>query len=287
MPSTPERDALIEELVRLYRQQLQEQLPEGNRTLDQIEEIAGNLGETVSQQVQKRLTHKQAKPRTKRQDCACGHPARYKGRQPRTLVTKHGPLTVYRACYYCAHCQKTLVPADTLLGLDAGCTTTKVRVWAGYLCALQPFAQAATTLTLLTKVVLSAATLERVSLVLGTSLRQEQTKQATDHRNERLPEPEGKRLRRLYVGMDGLYVPLREAWKKDQSVGALACRFGECKLGVVYQTKQDPLGRDARVSVSDYVATLEDVESFEPLLATLAHQQGHHLANEVVVLKRV
>ena len=284
MSSTPERDALIEELVRQYRKQLQEQLPHDNRPLDQIEDIAANLGEGVSQEGQKRLPHKQAKPRAKRQDCACGHTARYKGRQPRILVTRHGPLTLLRAGYDCAHCQKTFVPADTLLGLDAGCATTHVRVWAGYLGGLLPFAQAATTLALLTKGTLSAATLERLSVVLGTSRRQEQTQQAADHRQARLPEPEGKRLRRLYGGRDGLFVPWRHAWKKDKSQGDLVCRFGEGKLGVIYQTEQDRQGRDMRVRVSDYVATLQGVEMFEPLLATLAHQQGHHRANEVVVL---
>ena len=285
MSSTPERDALIEELVRQYRNQLDAQLPEGNRTLDQIEEIAGHLGENVSQEVQKRLVNKQTKrPRSKRQDCTCGQKARYKGRQPRTLVTRHGCLTLYRACYYCRHCHQTLVPADALLGLDAGCTTRQVRLFAGWLCALLPFAQAATTLAMLTKVTLSAATLERISVALGTSLRAAQQQQAHDHRNARLPEPDGKRLRRLYIGMDGLFVPLRDAWKKDQSQGELACRFGECKLGVVYQTAQDKQGRDARVAVSDYVATLASVETFEPLLATLAHQHGHHHAQEIVVL---
>ena len=33
-----------------------------------------------------------------------------------------------------------------------------------------------------------------------------------------------------------------------------------------------------------YVATLEDVTVFGPLIATLAHQHGHHLAQEVIVL---
>lgn len=284
MPSTPERDALIEELVRQYRKQLEEQLPHNNRTLDQIEDIAGNLGDAVSQEVQKRLTHKQAKPRSKRQDCSCGQQARYKGRQPRTLVTRHGGLTVYRACYYCPHCQKTLVPADDLLGLDAGCATTQVRLWVGWLCALLPFAQATATLQMLSNLTLSAATIERISVALGASLRAEQRRNAVDHRNGQLPEPEGNRLRRLYVGMDGLFVPLRAAWKKDKSRGDLACRFGECKLGVVYQTQKDKQGRDIRVTESDYVATMQGVETFEPLLATLAHQQGHHLAHEVIVL---
>jgi hypothetical protein len=64
----------------------------------------------------------------------------------------------------------------------------------------------------------------------------------------------------------------------------LNCRFGECKIGVIYQTLQDEHGKDCRVQKSDYVATLGGVEVLEPILGSLAHQKGHHRAKEVVVL---
>ncbi len=285
MPDPSERDALIDTLTEQYRKQLKEQLPTGNLTLDQIEKAAGQIGKDVSQEVQKRLTQQETKkPRPKQQKCSCGQTARYKGEQPRTLVTVHGPLTLERACYYCALCQKTWAPCDVALGLDGGCTTRQVRLWVGWLCALPPFAEAATTLQMLTAVTLSPATLERLSLAMGQSLAQEQKQTAQAHRNERLPEPRSKPIRRLYVGMDGIFVPLRDPWQRDGSQGDLNCRFGECKIGVIYQTRQDASGKDCRVQQSDYVATLAGVEVLEPLLGTLAHQKGHHAAKEVVVL---
>lgn len=285
MPDKSEHDALVDALTERYRKQLKEQLPSGDLTLDQIEKIAGQIGNEVSQEVQKRLSQQQTrKPRPKQQKCSCGQIARYKGEQARTLVTVHGTLQLLRACYYCSTCQKMLAPCDGMLGLDGGCTTQQVRLWAGWLCALHPFAEAATTLEMLTGVSLSPATLERLSLAMGQSLAQEQKRQAQDHRNERLSEPAIKPIRRLYVGMDGLFVPLRDPWQRDGSQGELHCRFGECKIGVVYQTFQDEQGKDGRVQQSDYVATFAGVEVLEPILGSLAHQKGHHQAKEVVVL---
>ncbi len=290
--TVPEREALIAELVQQMRRQLQEQLPDADAldmTLDQIEEAAGHIGRQVSRDVQRRLVeqHRQAPRPPKSQaktQCACRALARYKGQQTRSLVTAHGPLTYTRACYYCRACRATTAPVDLALGLDGGSTTTQVRLWVALLAGQLPFAQAATTLQMLTRVPLSAASVERLSVVIGTSLRAHQRRQAQQHQGGRLPEPAGKRPQRLYIGLDGVFVPLRDAWKKDNSSGALCCRYGECKSGVVYEAHPDKDGRDSRVRTRAYVATLGNVDAFAPLLGTLAHQHGHHRAKEVVVL---
>lgn len=280
-----EREILVEELVRQYRKQLNEQLPDVDQTLDQIEDIAGRVGRHVSADIQKHLTQKQTKSLpAKRPQCSCGADARYKGKQPRQIVTRHGVLLVRRAVYYCAACRKNVVPADAVLGLDSGSCTTQVRSWTAYLSALLPFAQAAATLELLTRVALSAASVERMALAVGTALRQQQHKEVEAHHKDRLPEPDGKARRRLYIGMDGVFVPLRDAWKKDKSAGELTCRYGECKVGVVYEAAVDKNGKDSDVLARAYTATLENAETFGPLLGTLAHQQGHHRCRDVVLL---
>lgn len=283
--STPERDALIAEVIEQMRRELNEQLPEQPGTLDQIEDTAGKIGRKLSQEVQKRLVeqYKQT-PRPPKVDCACGATARYKGLQPRTLVTAHGSLTFARDCYYCPSCHQTRVPQDSTLGLDGGSTTTQIRLWVALLAGKLPFAEAASTLEMLTQVSLSAATLERLSVAMGTALRNEQNQTAQQHQANCLPEPTHLHPKRLYIGMDGAFVPLRDAWKKDQSAGDLTCRYGECKSGVVYQTYQDPQGKDHRVKAQAYVSTLAPVETFGPLIGALAHQQGHHTAKEVIVI---
>ena len=92
--------------------------------------------------------------------------------------------------------------------------------------------------------------------------------QAQQHHANTLPEPTNKRGKRLYVGMDGVFVPLRDAFKHDKSLGDLSCRYGECKSGVVYEACQDKAGKDSRVHTHAYIATLDKVDAFGPLLGT-------------------
>ena len=283
--STPERDALIADVLEKMRQELDAQLPEQPATLDQIEDVAGKIGRQLSQQVQNRLVQQHNKrARPPKIDCKCGAHARYKGQQERTLVTAHGNLPLRRACYYCAHCQRTQAPTDNALGLDASSTTLQVRLWVALLAGRLPFAETASTLQMLTAVCLSAGSVERLSVAIGRALRTKQNQTAQQHQANLLPEPTRVPAKRLYIGMDGVFVPLREPWKKDKSVGTLTCRYGECKSGVVYETHQDSSGKDHRVRTCDYVSTMATVETFGPLMGALAHQQGHHTAREVVVI---
>jgi hypothetical protein len=284
MSSKPSKDAMIEAILDKLRKQLQEQISDQDQTLDQIEETAYRIGRSVSQEIEQQITQKQnKKPRPPKQSCICGEQARHKGEQPRQIVTRNGVLSFDRACYYCAVCHKTFAPDDKILGLDTGSTTLQVREWTAYLCAMLPFAEAATTLELLTRVNLSAATMERISLLVGRSLRAQQKEEAHKHHLDHLPESR-VRPRRLYISMDGIFAPLRDAWSKDGSKGSLSCRFGECKVGVVYEPLQDGQGRDQKVHTRAYVSTFESVDTFGPLLGTLAHQHGHHQAKEVIVL---
>jgi len=289
MPAKPangdnERAALIAELLDKMQRQLEEQLPNDQATLDQIEEAAGKIGRRLSQDIQRRLVEERSKHHhTAKAACRCGRLARNKGEQPRTLVTAHGVLTYRRPCYHCASCHESFAPGDKSLGLDGGSTTTQVRLWVALLAGQLPFAQAATTLLMLTGVALSASTIERQSVAVGTALRQHQEEQAKKHQAGELAEPACK-PKRLYIGLDGVFVPLRDRWKKDASAGDLSCRYGECKSGVVYEALVDKAGKDSQVRTHAYVATLDKVERFGPLLGTLAHQSGHHRAKEVVVI---
>lgn len=283
MPSDRDRNAIIEAIVRQVRAQLHEQLPQEDQTLDQIEETAGKIGRQVSQEVQKQLIDTQQPPRSPRQECACGGQARYKGHQVRSMVTAHGLATFRRAVYYCPACRQNLAPLDRQLGLEAGPLTAQVRAWTAYLGALMPFAQAATTLEMLTRISLNASTVERVSVQIGQRLHQQQQQQTNAHHHAQLPDPLHK-PRRLYISMDGIFVPLRHPWKRDGTAGALTCAYHECKVGVVYEACQDKSGRDQGVKARAYTATLESVETFGPQLGTLAHQQGQHRTSDLVVL---
>ena len=288
-----EREALIEELVRKFRQQLVEQLPDKDQTLDQIEDIAGHVGNAVSQvsansvrrPVQEQITKKEEnKSRVKRQSCSCGKELRYKGRKSHQIVTRHGILCLRRAIYHCSVCQKNTVSSDIALGLDAGGYTTRIREWVAHLGALLPFGQAANTLERLTQVSLSVATLERIAVFVGNALRKQQQGQFQAHHMGHLPEPTGKIRRRLYLGMDGVFVPLCDEWKKDGSQGNVLCRYAECKLGVVCEPQIGKDDKDCQVVARTYTATMNNAEAFGPMVGTLAHQEGHHLCRDVVIL---
>src|SRR5579872_6007304 len=111
MKPDPDRQALIDQILEKLRQKLQAQLPDDTVTLDEIETIAGNLGEELAQDMQRRLTRKRtAKPRDNQIDCTCGARARYKGQQKRSSLTWHGLLVWKRAVYQCPRCQRRWAP---------------------------------------------------------------------------------------------------------------------------------------------------------------------------------
>jgi hypothetical protein len=83
--------------------------------------------------------------------------------------------------------------------------------------------------------------------------------------------------------VDGAYCPLREPWRKDGGLGKLVCRYGEAKVGVVYQTEQQD-GWDAGIRWCAYTATLQKVEAFTPAFVALARAHGSDRAREVVLL---
>jgi len=285
MKNDPDRQALMDQVIERFRKELDAQWTDDNATLEQIEEAVDRIGKAVLPKLQEELTNKRAKkPRDNQADCSCGAKARFRNMQTRTLVTRHGLLPWTRPTYYCAACRQGCAPLDKTLALDKGNTTLPVRDWIAFLAAKMTFAEAKQVLMKTNRIDLSAATVERVAVHAGTSLRAAQQKEAQQHHEDCLPDRRTSCPARLYVGADGLMAPLRDAWKKDASTGALKCRYGECKSGVVYTTSTDKKGRDSRVRTHAYTASLEGVESFEKLLATLAHRCGHHAAKQVIVL---
>jgi hypothetical protein len=285
MKSNPDRQALIDQSVARYRKMLEQQLPDDNATLDQIEDAIEGIGKAVLPDLQQKLTNQRAKkPRDNQIDCACGKKARYRGLETKTLITRHGLLPWTRPTYYCDACRTGSAPLDQSLGLDKGETTLQVRLWVACLAPLLGLAQSVQTLRTLRDLDLSPSTVERIAVSVGTSLRTAQTEEANLHQKDCLPDQRTACPKRLYIGADGIMTPLRDEWKKDGSLGKLTCRFGECKTGIVYETFTDKQGRDSRVRSRAYIATLGDVQTFEPLLGTLAHRCGYHAAKEVIVL---
>lgn len=173
---------------------------------------------------------------------------------------------------------------DALLGLDAGATSPTLRLWLAHLAAHEPFDTGSATLKLLTGITVSSGTVARTAIGVGTSLAHAKREEANQHQAGQLKEPVAMaKPMRLYVALDGTMTPLRNAWRWDGSLGKLACRYGECKVGVVYEADAGKEG-DEGVKRKEYVATMEGVETFAALLGAAAHGMGHHFAKELIVL---
>jgi hypothetical protein len=130
-------------------------------------------------------------------------------------------------------------------------------------------------------VTLGETTLETLAAQVGAALQQAHFAAAALHRKGHLPDQKTACPKRLYVSVDGVFVPVRDAWKKDGSQGDLTVGYAECKVGVVYETQKDQDGKDSRVAWQDYVASFQDAQTFTPLVGLLAHKNGHHAAKEV------
>jgi hypothetical protein len=288
MAEPPDREELSEWAAELARQLVAKRFPpgsEGPRTLAEMEEALAQVKRELGEQLQRLWIQQHEQETDNRTDCAtCPGSARFCGRRERLLVTQHGELRVQRRYYYCSRCGQGFAPLDDRLGLDSHATSARVRTWLADLGRDAPFETAARRLETLTGVRVSEATAARTTIAVGERLRQEELQEA-----EQILAGEAVRRRtpwrphRLYLCLDGCMAPLRDAWKRDGSLGALHCRWGEGKTAVCYETRPDRHGSPV-VARRQYTATLEPVEVFEKLVVGLAYHCGSDQAAEMVVL---
>jgi hypothetical protein len=284
--STDDRERLIEAMLTRYRDLLRERLAHEPQTLDEIEQTVEEIGQELEKELEQRLLQRRQGPNRPEENRAlcprCGSSGRYRATERRRLITRHGEHSLSRRRYFCPRCQEGFVPLDRALGLDRSATTLQVRCWVAQLAPRVTLGEGTDLLQCLTGVRLGVSTFERIALHVGQSLRQAERAAATRHHAGH-PPPVPRKPKRLYVSVDGIFAPLRDAWKRDGSLGPLHCRFGECKTAVVYEAKAGKKG-DEGVRWRAYTATFEKAEAFTPLVATLAHAAGHHFAKEIVFL---
>lgn len=159
---------LREEVLARFRQLMDQRLPTGPQTLQQIEQTVAEITREVSRELERRLLDEQEPSPDNQATCPhCTKPDRYRGRVARMLLTRHGEQSLVRRYYSCSSCQTGFAPLDRALGLDAGATSPTLRVWMAHLGALAPFELATTVLKQLTDVTVSVSTLERTALAVG------------------------------------------------------------------------------------------------------------------------
>jgi len=277
------------------KRRLDAELPEGPLTLDQIEAVVEKVAREQNAVLVERLIEEQAPPPDNQATCSkCGAQARFKCIVERHVLTIHGSrLLRGRRYYVCSGCRHGFAPLDARLQVEGRGGTRTVRAWQAELSSKDPFADVPGTMLLLRGLVVSESTVERTTVEVGTALRAaqqkgERTRQASAPVEAEAGKARGKGHRgpgvgRLYLGVDGAFCPLREPWRKDGSLGKLVCRYGEAKVGVVYQTEARE-GWDAGICWCAYTATLQKVEGFTPEFVGLARAHGSDRAQELVVL---
>jgi hypothetical protein len=292
MTEPRDREELSEQAAELARRLVAERFPEGTKgptTLAEMEAALTEVKRELGEQLQRLWIEQQEKEAENRTGCAgcagtAAGTARFCGNRERVVVTRHGELRFWRRYYHCATCRAGFAPLDRRLGLDGYGTTPQVRAWLADLGSDGAFETAARRLETLTELRLSESTAARTTVRVGQRLREEELQEAERIlRGEAVPRRTPWRPQRLYVSLDGTMTPLREPWKRDGSLGALQCRYGECKTAVCYETRPDRHGTPV-VARRQYTATLEPVETFEKLVAGLAYHCGSDQAGEVVVL---
>jgi hypothetical protein len=168
--------------------------------------------------------------------CACGQLARYAGRHRKTIQTALGTMTLERAYYHCAACQRGYFPRDAALGIVATALSPALTRMIGLVGAMVSFEEGAELLGELAGIGVNAKQVERTAESLGAQI-------AADERQRVAPSAAPELAPTLYLGMDGTGIPMRAVElagrQGKQPDGSAKTR--EVKLCTVWSAE----GRDA------------------------------------------
>lgn len=282
-----DRRGFVDHMTERFRQDLEAGIDEleadgTSATMEQIEELVDRIKTKLGREMEQGILERQPDERANQVTCpCCGGKARFHSVIARRLLSWHGEPGLSRRWYRCA-CGHSFSPLDRRLGLDSGATTPRLRQQLAAWAANRTFQQVALDLQSSRGLQIGESTVERVAVACGERLREQSERVAQAYEAGHLPEPL-HRPRTLYLSMDGVYAPLRDPWKRDGSAGQLACRGGECKVGMAYEIVVDPNGHP-RVAWREYTATFADIHAFRPQMAALAHRCGAETAERLVFL---
>jgi hypothetical protein len=281
-----------DEISQRVREEVLRQLKSTGRSMDEIERAVEDLGRRFEAEVEQAIVDLQPDPSALDNTATCPRcqaEGRYRATEEREWTTLHGVRRIRRRRYYCGQCQAGFVPRDAELKLDAGKLSYALRERCCVTAALvDSFATAQQMVAVGTGVHVGETTIARIAVAVGKSLATAEKEQVARHRRGgRLPVK--RKPRRLYVSVDGIQAPLRQAWKRDGSQGKLVCEYKECKTAVIYETDQrvDPktgVLMDRKPIYREYTATFEASGGFGQRVAALARQAGANYAKQVVFL---
>ena len=238
---TPEqRERRIREITQRLAERLAAEWPEGDLTINEIEDLAERLGHDVQREISERLLQEEAERKAGNQTaCPCGGRATYRRHHELPVVTAAGRLCVRRAYYYCARCRTGHCPADMRLGLGPANTTPTAQARLAVLAALSPYVQVADLVVQLgLPLHLDLKSTERVAQAVGAQVK------------ARAPAPYGTATRPVALGFDGIMFP---TWDGNK----------EARCAVIYEPDWDAARTPAGEAGlrKEYLATTDSRES--------------------------
>jgi hypothetical protein len=271
----PEKAALRAEALERFGRLFDERIEGRSLTLDEIEAVVEEIGREMESWLEEELIKRQEPHQQNQAACPdCRQNARYRHTLATKLLTTHGYRAIPRRYHYCPRCEKGFSPIDAVLALEAGRDASRqVRAWQARYGSEGSFGSVPELLRELRGIDVSASTVERTTVEIGEAVYEEMRRQETEpdaaHRGQSgLADAQGVTPERVYVSFDGTFIPLREHWKKDGSMGKLVCRGGEVKLGMIFTTDRKD-GLDTEVKARACVATLAGIDAFTPLMSGL------------------
>ena len=106
--------------------------------------------------------------------CACGHVARRVGRREKTFLSALGELSLSRAYYHCATCNKGSCPRDRALGLEATSLSPAVTRMVGLVASMNSFKESSELMRELAGVRVDAKQVERTAEGLGVEIAEDE-----------------------------------------------------------------------------------------------------------------
>ena len=289
------RTQVKEDMLALSEQLLEKVLPKegdwkGRRMCD-LESQVYAVGQTLTRTLLEKIIA--AHPRTNPEDLPgcphCDKPLRIQEReQVRALKTSLGPIIYRRAYGTCDFCRISGAPLDWVLGIPPTGSSVSYRQQVADACTVgRSFEIGKKILRDHDRLSLSRKAAWRISLQEGRQLVEKRTEQvsaafhiAKDQPSRLVPRDA---LKLLVITCDGgrvqtLAQEKQERWKED-------------RIGAVYDALPRPQPHAARgdykgakAVTTTFVATMENWETFGPMLYTEAHHRGYAQAEKKVFL---
>jgi hypothetical protein len=224
--------------------------------------------------------------------CNCGQRARYGRRRTAKSITLFGEVWYKRAYYLCSHCQQGQSPLDKELGIEPG----KISAGLGPLLALlgiqAPFeASSARLAQELLLVEVSDNSVRKETQLMGQLQVEVEALQQEESQSLNVPQARAQAgaptVKRLYGGIDGAIVPLRNEWRELKTG---SWYLVEEKKGEVTAAKskggaeQREVGEQNHLQARalSYYCDITTAHEFGALVWAKGCQRLAHLAEEIV-----